>query len=153
LEQTDQMIPVGNIASLVEALRSGTDIVVTPFDTSDPMCCGGPSAVYALKSPFIGDCQWKVDVITSGGAAGTSSQIVVSSRKHTSGVDLTNGSQGFSEFYSFDGLVLVVAGSSTLVVDSEWYDVTNSENAIYILVIAAAASSAYANVIFRQKRG
>lgn len=138
----------GHISGLVDALRVSTK---QAWEYSEPIAIGGPPGQYTCQSPFTGDCEWKVDIASAGGAV---SQIVVSSSfKNNLGVlDYTGASSvSYTGRSGFDGLVMNISASTTSSINSEWYNVRNSENLIYV-IIAAASGAAFANIIFRQKR-
>jgi hypothetical protein len=134
-----------HISSLVDAITTGTDAC---YEVSEPLCVGGPQGQYTCRSPFNGDCEWKVDIASAGG---TNAQIVVSSTAKQTGVDYTGATQSFSNLSAYDGLVINVSLNSTVPVDSEWYPVRNSEGILNVLVIAAT-NAAFVNIVFRQKR-
>ncbi len=134
-----------HISDLCDALKIGSD---NPWEVSEPFAVGGPNGQYTLRAPFTGDCEFKVDF---AGAGASQTQMVVSSTKHTSGVDFTGAGQSFQELSAFDGLVMSLPPNTPIPIDSEWYYVRNSSNTLFILVISAA-NAAFANILFRQKR-
>lgn len=119
------------------------------WEYSLPLFVGGVAGVYALRSPFMGSSQWKIE---SASAGATASQVIVSPfRSGASGIDLTGASQSYSDVSPFVGSVLLVPASTTVQGPRGWYDVTNSEQAVYV-TITCATNAAYATIQFRQKR-
>lgn len=139
----------GHIASLNDALRVGSD---EAWDTSEPFCVGGLGSaggnIYTCRSPYVGDCEFCVDIGTCGA---TAAQVLVSSTRKNSGIDFTGlNVPGYNDS-QMDGLVINLPASTTIPIDSQWYQVRNSENTVYVLVICAT-NSAVVNIQFRQKR-
>jgi hypothetical protein len=137
----------GRISTLMDALKTATD--ADDFERSEPFCVGGPNGSYKVRSPFQGDSQVKIDFAESGAS---NAQIVVSMTTKQFGADFTGAviPQGFNESM-YDGLVLSLPANNTIPIDSEWYNIRNSENTIYVLVISAGNAS-FVNLVFRQKR-
>jgi hypothetical protein len=138
-----------HVASLVDALRIAS---TAEWDTSEPYFCGGLGSAggntYSCRSPFQGDCEFSVDIATGGG---TAAQILVASARRTSGVDFTGALvPGYNDGMQ-DALVINVPVNTTIPVDSQWYQIRNSENTVYVLVICAT-NAAGVNLQFRQKR-
>lgn len=135
-----------HISSLINALRTGTQ---ESFEYSEPLAVGGPTGQYICRAPFIGDCEFMVDVASAGASI---SQIIVSSIKHTTIIDYSSASQPYSELGAFDGLILSIPANTTVPVSSQWYSVRDSSNSVFINV-SAITNSAFVNICFRQKRG
>ena len=137
----------GRVSTLMDAIKLGTD--ASDYEHSEPFCVGGPNGPYKVRSPFQGDTQVKVDFAEAGAS---NCQVVVSMSPKQNGADFTGSiiTQGFNESM-YDGLVLSLPANNTIPVDSEWYNVRNSENTVYILVISAG-NAAFVNLVFRQKR-
>jgi hypothetical protein len=141
---------LGNhIASLLDALKIGSD---EAFEYSEPYFVGGLGSTagiqYHCRAPFQGDCEFWIDFASCGASA---AQVVISMSPKTSGVDYTGLLVPAYNDGMMDGLVLNLPVSNTVPVDSGWYQVRNSENTVYVLIICNA-NSAGVNMQFRQKR-
>lgn len=136
-----------HISGLVDALFTGTN---QPFEYSVPILIGGPQGVYTCVSPFASSSQWKVDQSSSGNSVSTI--LVSDTRKEINSLPDYTGTQNivFTENPSMNGLSLILASNVTEPVDSEWYNVTDSKNTIYITIKTTTA--AFVNLCFRQKR-
>lgn len=139
----------GHIATLLDAWSAGSP---EAYEYSEPFFIGGLASAtgnqYKCRAPFQGPCQFCVDQATPGA---TITQIVVSSTPKQSGVDLTGANVAAYNDSMMDGLVLNVPANQTIPITSKWYDIRNSENTVYVLVIAGT-NAAGVNLQFRQKR-
>jgi hypothetical protein len=139
----------GHISTLMDAWARGSD---THWDTSEPFFVGGLGSVtghvYSVRAPFMGPCQWCVDIATAGG---TQAQILVSPSIKNYGADMTGLLVPGYQDSQMDGLVIICPQNQTVPIDSNWYDLRNSENTLYVTVVCAT-NSAGANIQFRQKR-
>ena len=135
-----------HIASLVDTIVTGTK---ADWETSETICIGGSNGQYTSKSPFIGACEWKVDIASSGQSQ---AQIIVSNVPHQGGVDFTGATQSYTESAFFNALVINIPPNTTIPVDSEWYQLQNGQTTVFVTVVASA-NAAFANIQYRQKRG
>lgn len=138
----------GHIASLLDAIKSGSG---ADYEYSGPYLVGGTNGVYTVVSPFLYSSEWKVDIASAGASA---SQILISSStKNASSVPDMTGASGvtYSGYSPLDGLLINLSPNGVVAVDSEWYDVRNTENILFV-VISNLANAAYVNIQFRQKR-
>lgn len=139
----------GRIATLMDALKTGSE---EPFEESEPFCVGGLGSSagiqYKCRAPFQGDCEFSVDFAEAGAST---AQLVVSSSPKTSGADFTGLIIPGYQDSQMDALIVQALALTTTPVNSRWYQVRNSENTIYVLVICPQ-NAAFANIQFRQKR-
>jgi hypothetical protein len=133
-----------HIASLLDAISVGTD---ADWETSEPMLVGGVQGSYTCVPPFVGQCQWKVDLASAGA---TNAQVIVSSAQFNSSIDYTGAVALPSGFSTLPVLAINIPASTTISPYSEWYPMSNSDK-LYILV-TAATNAAFVNLVFRQKR-
>lgn len=138
----------GHISSLIDAFSIASN---AEWELSEPMLVGGAPGVYEVNAPFVGDCQWRCDNATAGA---TATQILISSStlQNLTVADYT-GSSGkqFNGRSTLDALAVFVPASNSIPVDSEWYNVRNDQNLLYVL-FTAASNGAFCNLVFRQKR-
>lgn len=133
-----------HIASLVDALKISTD---SCYEWSSPVCVGGPTGVYTVRAPFIGDCQYKVDIASCGA---TAAQVIVSSVVIKNAIDYV-AAFGLDQINGLEGLAMNLPATNTVPIDSEWYNIRNSENTVYVNIFATS-NAAFVNLVFRQKR-
>ena len=118
------------------------------YEPSEPFTIGGPAGIYPFRAPFIGDCQYKLDLASCGNSA---AQILVSSTRHPFIPSYLATDQGTGENSAIDGVLINLPANSTPPVGSDWYNIRNSENTIYV-TIAGTVAAAYVTMRFRQKR-
>jgi hypothetical protein len=133
-----------HIASLLDAFATGSS---AEWETSEPILIGGPPAQYECIPPFVGQCQWKVDLAITGAAA---SQFLISTTQMQTPIDYTGVATILSGYSGASAFAMNVPANSTLATYSEWYPMSNSDQ-LYIL-ITSAADAAFVNLVFRQKR-
>ena len=122
------------------------------WELSEPFFVGGAASVggnlYSCRAPFQGPCQFMVDFATAGG---TATHLIVSSFAKRSGVDFTGNLVTSYQDSQMDALVLFAPSNQTVPISTSWYDLRNSENTLYVLVVANN-NAAGCNIQFRQKR-
>lgn len=134
--------------SLVDALRTYHK-PEEDWETSEPMAIGGPAGSYRVRSPYNGPCQYKIDYVSNG--AGNGSAVLSSRMYQSSPVAYAAADVGTGEYGALDGLPLFLQANTMVPVDSNWYDVRNSENTLY-LIISSITGAAYISLQFRQRR-
>lgn len=141
-----QMVEIAtHISGVCHQLKMASD---QPYEHSEPMCVGGPAGKYRLTSPYalMPNVQWKIDTANFGAAAGV---IVVSNDINNVPPGMLVGDTGTTELTPIKGL-LITGNAVSVPVDSEWYDLTDSNGVLFVSVATTAA--AYVNAIFRHKR-
>jgi hypothetical protein len=123
------------------------------WELSEPFFVGGlasntGASVYSCRAPFQGPCMWSVDLASAGA---TATHLVVGGSPKRYGVDFTGALVQSYQDSQFDALVIYVPANTTIPVGSRWYDLRNSENTLYVTVVANT-NLAGANIQFRQKR-
>lgn len=134
------------ISSLADQLKVGTR---SEWEYSTPYFVGGPNGTYTIRSPYFGKSEFRVESLSVGGA---NAQVVVSVDQHQNVFDFTGG-YPTTEYSPFYGLVYnVPASSAPIPVLSEYYELSNSQNVLYILVSTTDNHAAGVNIVFRHKR-
>jgi len=135
---------IDTLTNIVRPMFKGDDWL-----PSEPMAAGGPQGVVALRSPFTGSCQFKIDSASSGAGG---AQVLLSTMRQQTNVlpGYLSTDKPTSELGPIVGFLLNLPASNAIPVDSEWYDLTNSENTLYLHIITTSA--AYLNIKFRQRR-
>jgi hypothetical protein len=122
------------------------------YELSEPFFVGGlatPAGIlYSCRAPFQGPCQFMVDFATAGS---TAVHLIVSSNAKRAGVDFTGLLVPSYQDSQMDALILFAPPNQTVPISTSWYDVRNSENTIYVLVVANNNAGGV-NIQFRQKR-
>lgn len=125
---------------------------VDEWELSEPFFVGGAASnagiLYSCRAPFQGPCQFMVDFATAGS---TATHLIVSTNPKRTGVDFTGNTVSAYQDSQMDGLILFAPPSQTVPISTSWYDVKNSENTVYVLVVANN-NAAGVNIQFRQKR-
>lgn len=134
---------IGNLASALTPPSKPDD-----YEGSEPMAVGGPVGMYPVRSPFIGPSQFKVDSISNG--AGGACIVQVSTQRKQASPAFVAGDQGVGDYSPIIGLLYYLQAGVPVPVDSEWYDVQDSEGYVYVLVSLTTAA-AYVNLKFRQR--
>jgi hypothetical protein len=139
----------GHIATLLDNWSYGSS---EDYEYSEPFFVGGAAStvgnLYSCRAPFQGPCQYMVDFGTAGA---TAVHVIVSSNAKRVGVDFTGALVSSYQDSQMDALILFLPPSQTVPISTSWYDVRNSENTIYVLVVANNNAGGV-NMQFRQKR-
>jgi hypothetical protein len=137
-----------HISSLIDSVAIGSP---EPWEVSEPYTIGGLAGVYTCVSPFLYGSEWKVD-IASAGASVSTILISPSTKSASSSPDYTGASGvSYSGLSGLDGLSMQIQANSTVDINSEWYNVRNSDNVLFV-IISNAANAAFVNIVFRHKR-
>jgi hypothetical protein len=140
---------VACVSTLMDAWGYAT---TESYELSEPFFVGGAASttgnLYSCRAPYQGPCQFMVDF---GSAGQTATHVMVSSNRKLSGVDFTGNLVSAYQDSQMDSLVLFLPANQTVPISTSWYDIRNSENTIYVLVVANN-NAAGVNVQFRQKR-
>jgi hypothetical protein len=136
----------GHISGLIDGLSAASN---EPFETIEILTFGGPQGIYMLHAPFVGDCQYSVQNISSS----ASCVVAVSNRPvPTTAISFTVP-QAYQENLGFPGFIFNMSSVQTPVpVISEWANISDSSNNLYMRVDIAASNAAYVTFAFRQKR-
>jgi hypothetical protein len=139
----------GHISSLADAWAMGSD---EAYEYSEPFFIGGAASttgnLYSCRAPFQGPCQFMVDFATAGS---TATHIIVSSFPKRASVDFTGNIITSYQDSQMDALVIFAPQNQTVPISTSWYSVRNSENTVYVTVVANN-NAAGVNIQFRQKR-
>lgn len=134
---------IAHISGLTDSLYMGSN---EPWEYSEPFLVGGPTGVYTLKAPFIGDCEYSVQQVSCGPNTGT---IQVGSSPYGSVV--YTGTQSFTE-QGIATISFAVPANNTIPTVTQFVPVVNSQNTLFVAVATTAGSALFAGVFFRQKR-
>lgn len=145
-KQVNQL--AGHISSLCDQLLPSND---EDYLYSEALTAGGPAGSYLLKSPYIGQVQYRVDSLTGAGASGFSALVSPDLNVIMPGFLSTDNPT--SENTPIKGYLTSGpsgANSSTVPCTSAWYALQNSENVLFIKI--ATTLAAYVTIQFRVKR-
>jgi hypothetical protein len=137
----------GHISGLVDGLSAASN---NDWEVVEILTFGGPQGIYMIHAPFVGDCQYSVVNISSSAAC-----VVCVSNKSvpSTTVSFTTAPQPYQENLGFPGFIFNMSSVQTPVpVISEWANITDSSNNLYMRVDIAASNAAYVTFAFRQKR-
>jgi hypothetical protein len=137
----------GHISGLVDGLDVGTN---EAWEKLEILTFGGTNGTYAIHAPFTSACQYSVQNISSS----TNAVICISPKAvPTTVVSFTVNPQNYSEMNGFNGFIFNVSATQTPVpVMSEWTDVSNSFNELYMRIDITASNASYVAIAFKQKR-
>lgn len=121
------------------------------WEPSEPIAVGGPAGAYAIRAPYVGDCEWAIDT-ASAGAGANPAIILVSSQQARLAPGFIVTDPGTGENTGIDGMPVIIPPGQCIPISSRWYPMRNSENSLFIKV-TNTLTAAYVVFQFRQKRG
>ena len=146
----DMMEHISNVNTFISGLCNQLKIAsAEQHEYSEAFTIGGPQGMYRLRSPYTGQSQFRVESI-SGTAGANGYIILVAPDQNISIPGFVVGDTPTTEFSGIRGLLYLGSTITTVPTDSSWYDLTNSENTLYINI--QTTISAYAVIQFRHKR-